>query len=136
MTVAEICGILWNHTYAMKDRMRVAGIPFPQFEGNELADLISYLHFIGYRGRQGSPSRGAQVFEAKGCGACHVDQRFEAPDLASSHSSDDAIALSAAMWNHAPEMHQAMAEHGVAWPSFEQGDMEDLAAYLRNLPGE
>ena len=136
LTVAEICGILWNHSYAMQDRMRAANIPFPEFQGSELADLISYLHILGYRGREGDPSRGAEVFRAKGCAACHDEQRLEAPDLAGSHSGDDAIALSAAMWNHAPEMHRAMAEIGVAWPSFGEGDMEDLVAYLRNLSGK
>ena len=43
----------------------------------------------------------------------------------------DSMALSAAMWTHAPEMHELMAEQAVVWPKFEAGDMEDLAAYLR-----
>ncbi len=53
----------------------------------------------------------------------HGDRKF---------SDDDAIGLSAAMWNHAPEMHELMAEHGVPWPKFEEGEMEDLVAFLKD----
>jgi hypothetical protein len=37
------------------------------------------------------------------------------------------------MWNHAPEMHALMAERAVAWPRFDLGEMEHLAAYLRSI---
>jgi cytochrome c2 len=131
LTVAEISGVLWNHSYAMQDRMRAVGIPFPRFQGRELSDLISYLHLLGYRGREGDARRGAKVFEEKGCAACHGDSRTRAPDLARSRSVDDAVALSAAMWNHAPQMYRVMADRGVPWPQFEAGDVEDLVAYLR-----
>lgn len=136
LTVAEISGILWNHSYAMQDRMRAAGIPFPRFREHELADLVSYLHLLGYRGRAGDAIRGAVVFRERGCAACHEDQKVEAPDLTGSTSGADAVALSAAMWNHAPEMYRAMAEHDVPWPQFEAGDVEDLVAYLRQLAGK
>ncbi len=115
--------------------MRAVGIPFPRFSDNELADLISYLHLIGYRGRPGNPTRGADVF-SHGCAACHADEGSGAPDLVTSRSLDDTIALSAAMWNHAPQMHELMAEHGVPWPKFEEGDMEDLIAFLQRLAAE
>jgi len=133
MTVSEISGILWNHSYAMQDQMIDAGIAFPVFQRNELADLISYLHLVGYRGAVGSPERGAKLFRQKGCGACHEDQRVESPKLAESEASIDAIFLGAAMWNHAPQMYRVMAEQDVPWPKFEEGDVEDLAAYLQRL---
>lgn len=135
LTVAEIGGILWNHSYAMQNQMRAVGIPFPRFEEGELADLISYLHLIGYRGRPGNPTRGADVF-ARGCAACHGDEGSGAPDLVSSRSVDDTIALSASMWNHAPQMHELMAERAVPWPKFEASDMEDLIAFLQRLASE
>lgn len=133
VTGAEISGILWNHSYAMQDRMRAAGIPLPRFRDNELADLISFLHFMGYKGGAGNPARGGTLFREKGCAACHEDQRIEAPDLRGAASIVDAISLSAAMWNHAPQMHRAMAEHGVPWPKFDKNDVEDLVAHLRRF---
>lgn len=132
-TVSETSGMLWNHSYAMNDWMRSRNIPIPRFEGNEMADLISYLYFLGFVGAEGSPERGRSVFQERGCASCHEGPDISAPDLTGSKVAADPIALSAAMWNHAPEMHEIMAERAVAWPKFEPGDMKDLAAYLRKV---
>jgi len=131
-TVSEIGGILWNHSYAMNDLMRAAGIPFPRFERTEMSDLISHLYFLSFVGRPGRPREGAALFAEKGCAGCHRGTSA-AVDLAGSSVAADSTALSAAMWNHAPEMHTLMAERAVAWPKFEVGEMEDLAAYLRTI---
>jgi cytochrome c2 len=131
MTVGQISGVLWNHSYAMHDRMRKEGRAFPRFREHELADVISYLYFLSYQGRPGDASRGANVFRENGCSVCHETGTGQAPDLAELHAGDDSIGLSAAMWNHAPEMHEAMAEFGVSWPKFEEGEMEDMVAFLQ-----
>lgn len=133
LTVAEISAILWNHSYAMFDRMRGAGISFPRFEKDEMADLISYLHFLGFFGQHGDPREGEAVFRGRGCASCHAGRDASAIDLATSSAVSDPIALSAAMWNHAPEMHGLMADLSIAWPTFDPGEMEHLAAYLATL---
>jgi cytochrome c2 len=132
-TVSEIAGVLWNHSYAMYDQMRAAGIPFPSFRGSELADLISHLYSLSFAGRRGSPKRGAVMFAEKGCASCHRGPSPAGGNLAGSTMTADSTALSAAMWNHAPEMHALMAERAVAWPRFDLGEMEHLAAYLRSI---
>jgi len=132
-TVSQIAGILWNHSYAMYDQMNAAGIPLPRFQRSELADIISHLYSLSFVGRRGDGGRGAAVFADKGCAECHRGPSAVAPDLASSTVTADPTALSSAMWNHAPEMHARMAERAVAWPQFEAGEMEDLAAYLRGM---
>jgi len=133
LTVSEINGKLWNHSYTMNEWMRQRGIPFPRFEGTEMADLISYLYFLGFSGGEGRAERGASVFRDRGCAGCHKGAEAEAVDLSGSKVVADPIALSASMWNHAPEMHNLMAERAVAWPQFDPGDMEDLVAYLRGI---
>jgi mono/diheme cytochrome c family protein len=133
LTVSEISGILWNHSYAMNDRMRARGIPFPRFEGAEMADLIAYLHFLGFFGERGSRDEGEAVFRDRGCAGCHGGPDASAVDLSTSDVTADPISLAAAMWNHAPDMHRLMAEQAVAWPTFDPRDMEHLAAYLRTL---
>ncbi len=132
-SVAEIGGSLWNHSYAMRDQMRTRGVPFPQFQDGEMADLISYLYFLGFMSGEGSAERGRVLFDDRGCGRCHGAAGGAAVDLAESNVITDPVALSSAMWNHAPEMHEIMAEQSVAWPQFEHGDMGDLIAYLRTL---
>ncbi len=133
LTVSEISGILWNHSYAMGDRMRARGIAFPVFAGGELADLISYLRFLGFFAEGGDAAAGEYLFRQRGCSQCHTGSDARAADLASSAAATDPIGLAAAMWNHAPEMHGLLAEKAIAWPTFDPGDMEHLTAYLRKL---
>jgi cytochrome c len=132
MTVSEIGGMLWNHSYAMSDLMRSRGIRFPRFEGREMADLISYLFFLGFVDEQGNPDRGSSLFEENGCSMCHGAEGG-GPELSGSKAVTDPVALCASMWNHSPEMHNLMADQAVAWPKFDPGDMADLAAYLRRV---
>lgn len=132
-TVSEIYGLLWNHSYAMGAEMATRGVPFPRFEGAELADLISHLYFLGYVGEEGDTEAGATVFTAKGCADCHGQDVEGAPDLAVALDRTDRAGLAAAMWNHAPQMHGLMAEQSPFWPKFEPGEMRNLAAYLREL---
>jgi cytochrome c2 len=131
LSVAEIGGVLWNHSYAMHELMQTQHIPFPKFEGGELADLIGYIYLLGYIGQPGHPAAGEVHFVSKGCVNCHSGEDGMGPDL-SRMNVPDSIALSSAMWNHAPEMHELMAEQGVPWPKFEPGEMEDIVAYLRS----
>jgi cytochrome c2 len=129
-SVAEIGGVLWNHSYAMHDQMRKRNIAFPRFEGQEMADVIGYIYLLGYVGEPGDETKGQALFSAKGCASCHSDEGA-GPDIPEADVSGT-IALSSAMWNHAPGMHELMAEQGTPWPKFEAGEMEDIVAFLRN----
>jgi len=132
-TVAEITGLLWNHSYAMGARMAANGIAFPQFADSEMSDLIAHLYFLSYLGKEGDPKQGAAVFTRKGCVGCHATGSSGAPDLTTSLKRIDRAGLASAMWNHAPQMHRTMAQSGAFWPKFEPGEMANLAAYLQTL---
>jgi cytochrome c551/c552 len=132
-TVAEITGLLWNHSYAMGARMAANGIAFPQFADSEMSDLIAHLYFLSYLGKEGDPKQGAVIFTRKGCVGCHATGSSGAPDLTTSLKRIDRAGLASAMWNHAPQMHRTMAQSGAFWPKFEPGEMANLAAYLRAL---
>lgn len=131
-TASEISGLLWNHSYAMSSLMSDRGIPFPRFREAELSDLIAHLYFLGYAGKEGDPKAGSRVFTSKGCGECHLGNVEGVPDLTTEMERTDNVALAAAMWNHAPEMHRLMASAFPFWPKFEPGEMRDLVAYLRS----
>lgn len=42
--IANMSGRIWNHVPAMARFYKEEDIPFPAFRGNEMADLIAYLH--------------------------------------------------------------------------------------------
>jgi mono/diheme cytochrome c family protein len=42
--VANMSGRIWNHLPFMIDAFKEEGISLPSFDGNEMADLIAYLH--------------------------------------------------------------------------------------------
>ena len=128
---SEITGLLWNHSNIMADEMRRRGVGFPRFSGTELSDLVAYLYFLGYRGVAGEGETGAEVFAQKRCSSCHAGPDGSAPDLM--QGQRDNMELATAMWNHAPQMHEQMADQAVSWPKFEAGEMRDLAAYLQSL---
>jgi len=69
---------MWNHGAEMAAVMRGQGVPWPQFSGHEMGDLLAYLQ-AGAAGssddrvyfEQGSPGRGRELFASKRCSACH-----------------------------------------------------------------
>ena len=42
--VANMSGQIWNHLPAMLEHFEEEGIPVPAFEGDQMADLIAFLH--------------------------------------------------------------------------------------------
>lgn len=58
--VANMSGLIWNHLPQMLPHFEEEGIPFPTFEGDEMADLIAFLH-----------SSTAPVADADADGALH-----------------------------------------------------------------
>lgn len=43
-SVANMSGRIWNHVPQMKEFFEEENIPFPTFEGDQMADLVAYLH--------------------------------------------------------------------------------------------
>ncbi len=80
----------------------------------------------------GNAERGAQVFRSEGCATCHaLDGKGGngAPDLAKSPKGRFTPALlAAAMWNHGPQMWDAM--NGKTPPKLSPQQAADLFAYL------
>lgn len=42
--IADMSGLIWNHVPTMKAAFEEEGIPFPEFNGDQMANLIAYLH--------------------------------------------------------------------------------------------
>jgi mono/diheme cytochrome c family protein len=113
--------------------MHALGIPFPEFQGSEMADVISFLYYLRFYESEGDPLAGKRVFDRKGCSGCHADAGNSAigPTLSESEAVLTPLGLATAMWNHAPAMYDLIQLEW--WPRFEGEEMRDLSVYLRSL---
>lgn len=130
---------LWNHGPAMVDSMRRRGLSVPQFRGTEIIDLFAYIRSQG-QGRRtvefqspGDPARGERLFQVKGCVRCHEvfgrDQEI-GPDLGQVELRGSVTQIAGRMWNHWPEMAEGMQFLDMPLPTFGEGELADLLAYL------
>ncbi len=82
----------------------------------------------------GSPHKGAQLFEIKGCVHCHsvngwgghlaLDLGFERPPRSNLNQ------LVSAMWNCAPRMWERIRTERITYPALDEEDMAHLFAFL------
>jgi cytochrome c2 len=135
LSVSEISGELWNHSFQMAAAMEQRGIAFPQFEGAEMADLIAFLYYLRFYETGGDVRDGELVFVRKRCSNCHAsgEQASLGPDLSQSQAILTPLGLATSMWNHAPAMYGLVQLEHEDWPRFEGREMLDLSAYLREM---
>ncbi|HLG39048.1 MAG TPA: c-type cytochrome [Chitinophagaceae bacterium] len=134
MSVTEIAGVMWNHSPDMIEYMKNQSIKWPQFEGNEMADLIAYLYFLGFEDEPGNPEEGENVFVDKGCASCHQEGgKGIGPDLKEMKRFGNPIRLTQLMWNHAPKMEDLLLTQNEEWPQLTAKQMQDLYIYLKSV---
>ncbi len=132
-TLAQLAGVMWNHSHEMRRAMEKKRIPFPNLAPDEMADLVAYLFSIRYFDAAGDPERGKNVFSAKQCAACHG--RGSKNDLSGLKGRISPIFMAESMWNHGPEMMERMKEAKISWHKINGKEMVDLMEYLnRGLP--
>lgn len=135
LSVSEIAGVLWDHSFRMSAAMRARGFAFPHFQGSEMADVIAFLYYLRFNETGGDATEGGRVFAGKGCTNCHSTEGRPAtgPDLSRADVVRTPLSLATAMWNHAPAMFDVAQSRQVEWPAFEGDEMRDLSAFLRRL---
>jgi mono/diheme cytochrome c family protein len=136
--VALAVGV-WNHGNDMFTYMAQKRIQWPQFQGKEVADLVTFLRASNRTPTEmemivpGDPSRGQTLFSSKGCAGCHKSETslsLPAPNLASSGAAASVNALIAGLWNHHPRMSQTFTATGIPYPKISLEEMEDLLSYI------
>jgi mono/diheme cytochrome c family protein len=116
---------MWNHSTTMRAEMERAHIKPPRLSGQELADLLVYIRSAkGVPRRTGvfeasSPEQGAELFDSKGCVACHGPVTRFSIAVRDSTLTD----IAADMWNHGLDMSPKT-------PAFEPGQMRSIASYI------
>ena len=132
--VTEVASAMWNHGQAMLEYMQRESIEWPRFQGNEMADIIAYIYFLGFEDQQGNEQRGERVFTEKGCNSCHSKGgEGRGPDLALLKKLSSPVTMIQLMWNHAGDMEDLLITQNKRWPELSSGEMRDLYSYLRKL---
>ena len=129
----ELGAALWNHLPRMGARMREAGIERPTVTPTEMSNLIAFLFTLQYYDELGDPKVGEALYATKACVQCHeVGGRGGriGPGLDFLKRANSPVLVAAAMWNHGPEMAEAMKAKGIPRPTFQAKEMLDLIAYI------
>lgn len=129
----DLATAMWNHLPRMAERMRQLGIARPSLDARAAADLIAFLYTVNYFDPAGNRDAGRRLFAEKRCVACHqVDGTggVVGPNLSFLRLFGSPIAVAATMWNHGPQMLEAMKARGITRPAFTAQELRDLLAYL------
>jgi mono/diheme cytochrome c family protein len=132
-TFYDLGATLWNHASVMARWMRQLGIARPQLDAREMGDLVAFLYTLDYFDPPGHVDVGRRLFSEKRCIMCHQvggTGGVIGPSLDAGRHYESPIALAAAMWNHGPQMAERMKARGVERPTFKDGELRDLIAYV------
>ncbi|MEK6608884.1 MAG: c-type cytochrome [Myxococcota bacterium] len=128
---------MWMHAPAMMAQMRALGIAWPTFSENDLGDIVAFIR-ARTAGEEkeyiapGSPARGKDLFQERGCAACHPldGGKGKGPDLEKAALPDTPAGIASQMWNHAPKMLRAIETARAPALRLGPQDMADIIAYL------
>jgi len=112
------------------------GISSEKIDRTEMADLIAFLYFVRYMDQPGDPLKGEKILAAKGCTRCHAlkgEGGGLGADLSRWGMYINPILWAQMMWNHSPQMKEAMEKRGLPWTEFKEDEMTDLIAYIRSV---
>ncbi len=133
-TLAQLAGVMWNHSEEMRKGMEKRGIAFPGLSSREMADLVAYLFSARYFDAPGNVENGKSVFAKRQCTVCHRKGAKE-EDLSQLKGQISPIFMAQAMWNHGPKMLEKMRKAKVPWQKIDGKEMVDLMEYLnRGMP--
>jgi mono/diheme cytochrome c family protein len=130
----DIGAALWNHVPGMTLAFEGAKLPWPSLTQEEAVQLVAFLYFIEYLGRPGAASAGREVFDARGCIECHTVDGGGAgpgPDFARLTQFASPLYIAQGIWNHGPAMLETLDEAGMEPPRFQEGDLANLSAFIR-----
>lgn len=132
--INQLVSAMWNHAPRMWERMRAEKVAYPDLGNQEMAHLFAFLYTARYVDEPGDENKGLGLFRKKSCVRCHSLQGGGGevgPDLSTVKGVDTPIRWTAAMWNHAAIMERVAHRMDIAWPHFENREMNDLLAYIR-----
>jgi cytochrome c2 len=130
----DLSGDIWNHFPYMHQRMGSLRLEWPKFFPEELSRLVAFLYSLEFFDMPGNPETGRVLFAEKGCQNCHSFEGKggkKGPDLEKFKQDLSPVFMVQAMWNHVPEMSSLLQTTKIGWPSFQDNQMMDLLAFVR-----
>ena len=130
----DIASKLWNHFPRMNEAFTKARLQRPTLTADEARRLITFLYFLNYFDRAANPAVGEKLFREKNCIQCHTvggKGGHVGPALDPYQGKYAAPFITAALWDHGPKMMDKMQERHVTRPSFEERDVMDILAFIR-----
>ncbi len=134
---------MWNHAPAMEKDAARLGLPWPHFADREMNDLLAYIRSnVGGQRREtellpASPDRGWKLFRSKSCIDCHAVRGkggHIGPELGPDRQLPLTIVQFAGlMWNHSPQMWEALKTRSIPRPTFQGQEIADIMAFLSSL---
>lgn len=129
----DLASAMWNHLPRMVKQMAQEGLARPRLAVQETSDLIGFLYALNYFDPPGDPAVGARYFSEKRCINCHQVRGaggVVGPSLDLFRQFGSPLFVAAALWNHGPQMTEAMKSQGIERPAFIGPELHDLLAYL------
>jgi mono/diheme cytochrome c family protein len=133
-SLIQIAGAFWNHTPQMAEIMGQRGVAWPSLTPEETTDFIAYLYYSNYYSEPGSAVAGRRLFSEKGCMDCHSikgNGGLTGPPLDDYRRYSSALFVAQAMWNHGPQMIEAMQASRIERPYLREREAADLLAFVR-----
>ncbi len=133
----DLGAALWNHVPGMRERFEGSEMSWPQMTATEALQLTAFLDYLDYLGRPGDAASGGGLFRSKGCGTCHrvgaLGTGSSGPDLAELKRFASPLFVAQAIWNHGPQMLKTLQRSHIRPPTFKEGDLADLSAFIRQV---
>ncbi len=127
----DLASAMWNHRpYVPQLRA-----PEPRLNARETGDLVAFLFTLDYWDADGNARAGRRLFIEKKCVICHQvagTGGVGGPSLDRFKEYNSPILLAAMMWNHGPQMANAMRTRGIDRPTLETTELRNLIAYLKS----
>ena len=130
----DIASQLWNHFPRMNEAFRQARIERPTLSADEAQQLITFLYYLNYFDKTANPEVGEALFREKNCIQCHSvggKGGHVGPALDKYQGRYAAPFITAALWDHGPAMMKKMLARHVVRPTFEDRDVIDILAFIR-----
>src|ERR1039458_2085743 len=131
----ELITDMWNHSPKMLKMIDQLNAKLQKMNTEDFHKLRYFIAFLGYISKNGSVSKGKELFVQMNCVKCHSVGKSVPDKISLDKTGYNAspIYLAEVMWNHAAQMHKKQETSKITIPVFKGNEFASLAAYLESI---